>query len=106
MLRGDMSLVGPRPLLPETVAEFGEAGRRRGHRPAGAHRLGPGQRQHARSSDEDKLWLDLWYIDHRGLVLDLVILSRLSPCSRCGERIDAPRLAKARQHALRRYRFG
>lgn len=73
VIRGDMAIVGPRPLLPETIAELGERGVRRGSvRPGltgwaqthGGPRLG----------EADKIALDLWYIDHRSLSLDLRIL--------------------------------
>lgn len=75
ILRGDMALVGPRPLLPETVASLGEAGQLRG-------RVRPGLTGWAQVngntllSDRDKVALDRWYIANRSLRLDLSIIWR------------------------------
>lgn len=105
ILKGEMSLIGPRPLLVETVAAFGDAGWRRA-----AVRPGlTGWAQvngNTRLTDAEKLALDLWYIDHRSLALDLAILGRTLMVVLTGERIDGERLAEACSHAHRRYRFG
>lgn len=74
VLCGRMSLVGPRPLLPMTVAGFGGLGGLR-------NAVRPGLTGWAqvsgntRLSDEEKLALDLWYVAHRSLALDLRILA-------------------------------
>ena len=73
ILTGDMALVGPRPLLPETVAAFGTGGVMRGA-------VRPGLTGWAQINgnsllkDGDKLALDLWYIRHASFALDLRIL--------------------------------
>ncbi|SPJ25224.1 sugar transferase [Palleronia abyssalis] len=73
ILRGDTALVGPRPLLPETVSGFGPAGDVRA-------RVRPGLTGWAqisgnsRLSDIEKVSLDLWYVEHRSATLDLAIL--------------------------------
>jgi lipopolysaccharide/colanic/teichoic acid biosynthesis glycosyltransferase/glycosyltransferase involved in cell wall biosynthesis len=87
VLRGHMNLVGPRPLLPETVDDMGAQGRARG-------KIKPGLTGWAQVngntllSDADKLALDLWYIDHRNLWLDLDILCRTAGMLVGGERIN------------------
>lgn len=74
VLQGRMALVGPRPLLPQTVAGFGPLGTLR-------NSVRPGLTGWAqvsgntRLSDREKLALDLWYVAHRSLWLDLRILA-------------------------------
>src|SRR6185295_11036268 len=75
VLRGDMSLVGPRPLLPEYDGRYtGEQARRQDVLP-GITGLAQVSGRNALSW-EDKFLLDVWYVDHRSLWLDLRILCR------------------------------
>jgi exopolysaccharide biosynthesis polyprenyl glycosylphosphotransferase len=75
ILRGDMSLVGPRPPLPEEVAAYSDDATRR-------LRVRPGLTglwQVSGRSDlswEESLRLDLRYVDNWSLALDLAILWR------------------------------
>ena len=75
VLRGEMSLVGPRPLLMEYLPLYSPEQARR-------HEVRPGitgwaqvNGRNALSWDE-KFALDLWYVDHRSLWLDLRILGK------------------------------
>jgi exopolysaccharide biosynthesis polyprenyl glycosylphosphotransferase len=79
VLRGDMSIVGPRPERPEFVAMFREHLPRYDER----HLVRPGitgwaqvhmKRVLAPSSAGEKLSSDLFYIEHWGLVLDAYII--------------------------------
>jgi len=94
ILRGDMSFVGPRPLLPETVIAMGEAGQQRG-----AVRPGlTGWAQvngNALLNEPDKLALDLWYVAHASLATDLAILARTLKVILFGERINAQQVKEA-----------
>ena len=73
VLRGDMSLVGPRPLLTAYLDRYSEEQRRR-------HLVLPGitgwAQIHGRNaiSWEEKFALDVWYVDHWSFWLDLKIL--------------------------------
>jgi lipopolysaccharide/colanic/teichoic acid biosynthesis glycosyltransferase len=75
VLRGDMSLIGPRPALPEEVARYDETARRRLAVPPGL----TGLWQVSGRSDlswQQSLALDLSYVDNWRLTDDLGILAR------------------------------
>jgi sugar transferase EpsL len=75
VLRGDMSLVGPRPLLMEYVPRYTpDQWRRQDIRP-GITGWAQVNGRNALSWDE-KFALDVWYVDHRSFRLDLDILAR------------------------------
>jgi lipopolysaccharide/colanic/teichoic acid biosynthesis glycosyltransferase len=78
VLRGHMSLVGPRPLLPQYLPLYSE-------RQAQRHEVTPGitgwAQVHGRNGIDwdQKLELDAWYVDHASPLLDLQILLRTIP---------------------------
>ena len=73
VLKGTMSLVGPRPLLPEYLPYYTDEQNRR-------HSVKPGFTGWAQvngrnaQSWEERFAYDLWYVDHASLQLDLTIL--------------------------------
>jgi lipopolysaccharide/colanic/teichoic acid biosynthesis glycosyltransferase len=73
VLKGDMSLVGPRPLLVEYLPLYSPAQIRR-------HEVRPGITGWAQVNGrnalswEGKFKLDVWYVDHRSIWLDINIL--------------------------------
>jgi lipopolysaccharide/colanic/teichoic acid biosynthesis glycosyltransferase len=75
VLRGDMSIVGPRPTLPVQVQQYTE-------RQRGRLAVKPGITGWAQVNGRAALpWpqrieLDIWYVEHRSLALDLKILAR------------------------------
>lgn len=79
VVKGEMSLVGPRPLLPCDVLKLSEAHRLR------RFRMKPGMsglwQVSGRSSlsEGERIRLDLWYVDHWSLALDAAILVRTLP---------------------------
>lgn len=74
VLRGDMSLVGPRPLLMDYLPRYSSRQARR-------HEVRPGITGWAQINGRNALtWnekfeLDIWYVDHQSLVLDLRIIA-------------------------------
>lgn len=73
VLKGDMSLVGPRPLLMRYLGRYSpEQARRHDVRP-GLTGWAQVNGRNALTWDE-KFQLDLWYVDHVSLTLDLRIL--------------------------------
>lgn len=75
VVRGEMSLVGPRPTLPDQVAAYGAFERRRLEVRPG---LTGWAQIHGRNalSWPERIALDVWYVDHASLGLDLRILAR------------------------------
>jgi lipopolysaccharide/colanic/teichoic acid biosynthesis glycosyltransferase len=75
VLHGEMSLIGPRPTLPVQVAQYTERQRRR-------LSIKPGITGWAQVNGRaslpwsERIELDLYYIEHRSLALDLRILAR------------------------------
>ena len=75
VLRGEMSLVGPRPLLMEYLPLYTKRQRRR-------HEVRPGLTGWAQINGRNELsWdekfeLDVWYVEHRSFRLDVWILWR------------------------------
>ena len=73
VLKGDMSLVGPRPLLMEYLPLYSPEQARR-------HAVRPGVTGWAQVNGrnaiswEEKFALDTWYVDHQSLLLDMKIL--------------------------------
>jgi len=73
VLKGDMSLVGPRPLLMEYLPRYSDHQARR-------HEVRPGITGWTQVSGrnalawENKFELDVWYVDNRSFLLDLKII--------------------------------
>lgn len=73
VLKGDMSLVGPRPLLMEYLPLYNAEQAKR-------HNVRPGVTGYAQVNGrnslswEDKFKLDTWYVEHQSLWLDMRIL--------------------------------
>jgi len=73
VLIGEMSLVGPRPLLPEYLTRYSKEQARR-------HLVRPGLTGWAQVNGrnaldwQERLKLDVWYVEHAGFLLDLRII--------------------------------
>ncbi|MFU8891967.1 MAG: sugar transferase, partial [Anaerosomatales bacterium] len=72
VLRGDMSIMGPRPLLVEYLPRYNEQQARR-------HQIRPGITGWAQVNGrnavdwDERFTMDVWYVDNRSLVLDAKI---------------------------------
>ena len=75
MLRGELAIVGPRPTLEAQVEQYTPRQRRR-------LEVRPGITGWAQVNGragipwEERIELDVWYVDHRSPLLDLRILAR------------------------------
>lgn len=73
VLKGDMSIIGPRPLLPQYLPLYNESQKRR-------HEVRPGITGWAQVNGRNaiswakKFELDVWYIDHLSFALDCEII--------------------------------
>jgi lipopolysaccharide/colanic/teichoic acid biosynthesis glycosyltransferase len=75
VVRGDMSLIGPRPTLRYQVEQYDDRQRHRLDVKPGI--TGWAQiHGRARLSWAERIELDLWYVEHRSLLVDLKILVR------------------------------
>jgi len=89
VVHGDMSLVGPRPLLMEYLPLYTPEQARR-------HEVRPGitgwAQVHGRNAVtwEEKFALDVWYVEHRSLRLDLEILGKTVAQVLHGHGVSAP----------------
>ena len=88
VFKGDMSLVGPRPLLMEYLPLYSERQSRR-------HEVRPGITGWAQVNGntllslDEKIELDLWYVKNRSALLDARILFRTILVMIAGERLTA-----------------
>jgi lipopolysaccharide/colanic/teichoic acid biosynthesis glycosyltransferase len=89
VLRGEMSLVGPRPLLMEYLPLYSPEQTRR-------HEVRPGITGWTQVKGrntlpwDEKLALDVWYVDHRSMRLDLKILAMTVKGVLTGHGVSAP----------------
>jgi len=89
VLKGEMSLVGPRPLLMDYLPRYDKEQARR-------HEVSPGVTGWAQVNGrnalswEDRFKLDVWYVDNRSLRLDVVILARTCWMVLSGKSVSAP----------------
>ncbi len=95
ILRGDMSFVGPRPLLPRDQPKSSAArllvrpGLTGWAQVVGGRDIPP----------EDKAALNVWYVRNASPFLDLEIVARTVPIVVFGERISEPLIERARREA-------
>src|SRR5207249_8855622 len=95
VLKGEMSLVGPRPLLMQYLVRYTPEQMRR-------HDVKPGITGWAQVNGrnalawERKFALDVWYVDHRSFRLDLDILRRSLALALSGRDVSAADHATAR----------
>jgi lipopolysaccharide/colanic/teichoic acid biosynthesis glycosyltransferase len=89
VVQGDMSLVGPRPLLMEYLPRYSAEQARR-------HEVRPGITGWAQVNGrnavtwDEKFALDVWYVEHRSLRLDFEILGKTVSQVFSGHGVSAP----------------
>jgi lipopolysaccharide/colanic/teichoic acid biosynthesis glycosyltransferase len=97
VLRGEMSFVGPRPTIVEQVQEYSAYQWRR-------MEVSPGLTGWAQVNGgikygwPERILLDVWYVAHRTLWLDLEILCRTAIVVLLGERCNQDALATAEEY--------
>jgi lipopolysaccharide/colanic/teichoic acid biosynthesis glycosyltransferase len=75
VLKGEMAIIGPRPTVPVQVEQY--TGRQRGRLAVKPGMTGWAQvNGRAEIPWDERIELDLWYIEHRSLALDVKILWR------------------------------
>ncbi len=79
VLRGEMTLVGPRMISPPELARYGAHGGKLLSVKPGLTGLWQVSGRHC-VTYEERVLLDVWYIEHRSFLLDLVILWRTVGC--------------------------
>lgn len=84
-----MSLVGPRPLLMRYLPLYTPRQARRMEVPPGITGWAQINGRNAQTWEE-RFELDLWYVDHRSLALDLRILARTIRIVLSGRGVSAP----------------
>lgn len=100
VLQGEMTLIGPRPTVLEQVAEYTPFQLRRLDIP-------PGMTGWAQVNGgvnitwPERIYLDVWYIDHRSFWLDLKILSRTTVVIFFGEEPNSRALDDAIAYAVK-----
>ena len=98
VLRGDMALIGPRPGVPEHLANYTEFQRRR-------LSVRPGLTGWAQVNGgieltwAERIMLDIWYIDHRSFWIDLLILWQTVAVILFGEKRNPKALQEAMAYA-------
>jgi lipopolysaccharide/colanic/teichoic acid biosynthesis glycosyltransferase len=100
VLAGDMTLIGPRPTIREQVERYDAWQRRRLDARPGLS----GWAQvngNTELSWEERIALDVWYIDHWSPWLDLKILARTLGVVARGEQRNAAAVAAGEAHAKR-----
>ena len=100
VLKGDLSLVGPRPTLLAQVKEYSDFERRR-------MKMKPGMTGWAQVNGninlpwEERIALDVWYVENWSLILDFKILLRTVGVVLFGETPNPRALEEAHAHANR-----
>lgn len=98
ILKGEMSFVGPRPTLPEQVKDYDELQKRRLF-------IRPGLTGWAQVNGnteltwDERIWLDIWYLNHWSLWLDLTIIVKTLTVVIWGERRNEKALNQALSYA-------
>ena len=98
VLNGQMSLIGPRPTIPDQVEKYTPFQRRR-------LEIRPGLTGWAQVNGgvelswPERIMLDVWYLDHRTIWLDLQILARTARVVLFGEKLDISARQRAEDYA-------
>lgn len=105
VLKGDLSLVGPRPTLLQQIAEYDDFEKRR-------LSLKPGVTGWTQVCGgiylpwEERIALDVWYVDHWSLALDFEILVRTVGVILVGEKRHDNAIAEALAYEKNAYNHG